>query len=74
MMDCDRKVLIDGRNRLAACKLANVEPRFAKLPAGSDPLAYIESMDTRRNVSKGQRAMATAMRYPEGEQGSRQKS
>jgi vacuolar-type H+-ATPase subunit I/STV1 len=58
-------VLIDGRNRLAACEIAKVEPRFAKLPDGSDPLAYIESMDTRRSVTKGQRAMATAMRYPE---------
>jgi hypothetical protein len=62
LADC---VLIDGRNRLAACKLANVEPIFETLPDGEDAVAYIDLMDERRNVSKGQRAMAKAMRYPE---------
>jgi hypothetical protein len=63
-------VLLDGRNRLAACKLVKFAPIFTTLPADQDPLAFIDAMDTRRNVSKGQRAMVTAFRYPEsGKQG-----
>lgn len=61
--------LIDGRNRLAACKLAGVEPRFEQLN-GRDPLAYIASANLkRRNLAKGQQAMALAMIYPEPERG-----
>jgi ParB-like nuclease domain len=58
-------VLIDGRNRLAACRLANVTPIFAELPADKDALAYIADSDARRNVTMGQLAMVTAFRYPE---------
>jgi ParB-like nuclease domain len=58
-------LLIDGRNRLAACKLAEIEPRFESLN-GHDPLAYIASANLkRRNLTKGQQAMALAMLYPE---------
>jgi hypothetical protein len=65
----DEKQLIDGRNRLAACKIAQVEPRFERLN-GHDPLAYIVSANLeRRNLNKGQRAMLAAMIYPEGQQG-----
>ena len=74
MMDAGGKVLIDGRNRLEACKLAKVEPRFAKLPDGSDPLAYIASANLmRRNLTKGQQAMALALMYPEPDKGGRGK-
>jgi hypothetical protein len=66
-------VLLDGRNRLAACKLANVEPVFMELPDDQDPLDYIDDMDERRNVSKGQRAMVRAIRYPETSKGGRGK-
>jgi len=60
--------LVDGRNRLAACKLAGVEPRVEEL--AGDPVAYIYSANVaRRNMSKGQRAMAIAKLYPEGHQG-----
>jgi hypothetical protein len=38
----------------------------------SQPLAYIAVMDERRNVSKGQRAMVKAMRYPDVEHGDQQ--
>lgn len=62
-------VLIDGRNRLAACKLAKVKPIFAELPSDQDPLDYIDAMDERRSVSKGQRAMVKAIRYPEPRKG-----
>ena len=57
--------LIDGRNRLAACRMAGVEPRFASLN-GHDPVAYILSSNiSRRNLTKGQRAMAVAHLCPE---------
>jgi hypothetical protein len=57
--------LIDGRNRHAACKLAGIEPRFESLN-GHDPLAYIASANLkRRNLTKGQQAMALAMLYPD---------
>jgi hypothetical protein len=65
--------IIDGRNRLAACKLANVEPTFEKLN-GRDPIAYIVSANLqRRNLNKGQQAMAIAMLYPETGTGGRGK-
>lgn len=58
-------MLIDGRNRLAACKLAGVEPAFEELN-GSDPVTYILSANfARRHMSKGQRAMAAARVFPE---------
>jgi hypothetical protein len=70
----DDGVLIDGRNRLEACKLAKVEPFFADMPKGRDPLAYIASANLmRRNLNKGQQAMALAMIYPESENGGRGK-
>jgi hypothetical protein len=66
--------LIDGRNRMEACKLAGVEPRFEKLN-GHDPLAYIASANLqRRNLSKGQQAMALAKIYPYAEKGGRGKN
>lgn len=53
--------LIDGRNRLAACKLAGVEPRFELIDDDRDPVAYILATNvSRRHLSKGQRAMAVA--------------
>jgi hypothetical protein len=68
------KQLIDGRNRLAACKIAQVEPRFEQLN-GHDPLAYIVSANlARRNLTKGQQAMALAMMYPNPEKGGRGKN
>lgn len=63
----DQGQLIDGRNRLKACEIAKVEPRFEKLN-GYHPLAYIVSANLeRRNLTKGQQAMALAMIYPEPE-------
>jgi hypothetical protein len=56
--------LIDGRNRLAACKLAGVEPTFET--RSGDPTAFILSQNVRRrHMTAGQRAMATAMLYRE---------
>jgi ParB-like chromosome segregation protein Spo0J len=60
MLDRDGQ-LIDGRNRLAACTLAGVEPTYTTLPDAEDAEAYIVSANTqRRNLSKGQEAMVVA--------------
>jgi ParB-like nuclease domain len=57
--------LIDGRNRLEACRRAGVEPQVEDLN-GLDPVAYIMSANiNRRNLTKGQRAMAVAKLYPD---------
>jgi hypothetical protein len=62
MLDHEGKVLIDGRCRLEACWRAGVEPVFARLPAGEDPVAYIVSANLMYQYStKGQRAMRQAM-------------
>ncbi len=66
-------MLIDGRNRREACKLAGVEPRTRVL-SGEDPTAYVLSANVhRRNLTPGQRAMAMAMLYPKPEKGGRGK-
>jgi hypothetical protein len=70
----DQGRLIDGRNRAAACEIAQVEPRFEQLN-GRDPLAFIVSANiNRRNLTKGQQAMALAMIYPDPEKGGRGKN
>jgi hypothetical protein len=62
-------VLIDGRNRLRACEIAGIEPQFVALN-GHDPAAFIVSANLeRRNLSKGQQAIALAMIYPEPTRG-----
>jgi hypothetical protein len=67
VLSADGKMLIDGRNRLKACEIAGVTPRFEKLN-GQDPLAFIASANLqRRNLSKGQQAMLMAILYPEPE-------
>lgn len=59
------EMIVDGRNRRAACKLAGVEPTVRRLN-GEDPNAYVLSANIhRRHMTKGQRAMAVAMIYPE---------
>lgn len=64
-------VLIDGRNRREACRIAGVEPRTLELN-GQDPKAFIVSSNVkRRRLTKGQSAMAVAMIYPDPKQGKR---
>lgn len=61
-------LLIDGRNRREACRRVGVTPDVEELN-GINPTAYILSANiNRRHLSKGQRAMAVAMLYPEAEQ------
>lgn len=65
--------LIDGRNRLRACEIAGVEPRFESLN-GHDPKAFIVSANlARRNLTKSQQAIALAMIYPDPDQRGRGK-
>lgn len=53
-------VLIDGRNRRAACERAGVVPAVRELN-GADPVAFIiSSNDRRRHLTKGQRATVLA--------------
>lgn len=59
VLDAEGRV-IDGRNRLAACGLAEVPPVFARYE-GDDPDGYVFAVNiSRRHLSKGQRAVLTA--------------
>ena len=49
-------VLIDGRNRLAACRIVNVQPIIENLPAGTNPWQRVWTLNgQRRDVNDGQR-------------------
>lgn len=56
--------LVDGRNRLAACELAQIEPKFVRDLDLDDDLkvaAFINTKNAqRRNVTTGQKAMSVA--------------
>jgi hypothetical protein len=61
--------IIDGRNRLAACEMAKVEPRFERFD-GKDIAAFIVATNiNRRQLTKGQQAMALAFAHTEGQRG-----
>lgn len=54
-------LILDGRNRFQACRMAGVEPESV-VYEGSDLAEYVlDSNITRRNMTTGQRAMATAL-------------
>ena len=54
-------MVLDGRNRLAACKLAGIEPRFAVIDNKSSPTMYVISKNLhRRHLSTSQRATIAA--------------
>lgn len=57
-------VLLDGRNRLKACKIAGVEPRVT-VYEGEDEGAFVRSSNERRHQSTGSRAMSTALSLAE---------
>jgi hypothetical protein len=72
MLSHDGRRLLDGRNRERACGIAEVEPRFDRLPEGVDERAYIMSLNVkRRHLNAGQQALAVALAYPEKRQGKR---
>lgn len=54
-------LIIDGRNRAKACEMVNVEPEVT-VYEGDDLAEYvIDSNTSRRHMSTGARAMATAL-------------
>jgi hypothetical protein len=75
----DNDVLIDGRNRLKACEIGGVEPRFREFPWTGAPegkeaaiTAYIVSENIRRrHLNVGQQAIMLALAYPEPRPGMR---
>lgn len=59
ILDAEGRIL-DGRNRLAACHLAGLEPRFETYD-GDDPDGYALAVNiARRHLTKGQQAMIAA--------------
>ncbi|MFE9930856.1 ParB N-terminal domain-containing protein [Streptomyces sp. NPDC005533] len=54
-------LLLDGRNRLAACELAGIQPRFTTYDGNDHARVVFSANALRRNLSKGQRAMILAM-------------
>lgn len=53
--------VIDGRNRIAACALAGVEPRVRTMPSCPDPVAYVLSLNLhRRHLDESQRGIVAA--------------
>jgi len=74
MLDAAGEMLVDGRNRREACRIAGVKPVYERLPDGVEPVDYIASVNVaRRHLTKGQRTMALAMLYPNPEKGGRGK-
>jgi hypothetical protein len=55
--------ILDGRNRVAACELAGIEPEFSTY-MGDDPDGFALAVNIRRrNLTKGQQAMVIAGAY-----------
>ncbi|HET6882661.1 MAG TPA: hypothetical protein VFI31_21010 [Pirellulales bacterium] len=54
-------LILDGRNRLHACELAQVEPRFIGWDGEGSPLAFVLSRNLhRRHLDESQRAVIAA--------------
>ena len=63
--------IVDGRNRYLACQIAGVDPAFVVVDFKDDDevRAFVVSRSERRNVTKGEHAMALALAYPEAGMG-----
>ena len=65
--------LLDGRNRLLACRDAGVEPTYTTF-TGDDPVAFVVSVNLRhRHLDTGQRAMLATKILPMLEDEARQR-
>ena len=54
-------LVLDGRNRLRACEISGVEPRFVEWDGVGSPLAFVLSRNLhRRHLNEGQRAIIAA--------------
>ncbi len=68
LLDAAGERVVDGRNRLAACRIAGVEPRFERLAPEADPLAVVVSLNVkRRNLTGSQIAIAAAEAWLQAE-------
>jgi len=57
-------LILDGRNRLSACLLANVSPSFRDYD-GAEPMAFVWSLNLeRRHLNASQKAMAAERARP----------
>lgn len=67
----DHKTIVDGRNRYEACHRAGIEPEFDDYIENDEQArALIVSANLqRRNMTKGQQAIAHAMIYPDPKRG-----
>lgn len=52
-------LVLDGRNRLAACQIAGIEPEYETYEG--DPVAYVLSSNERRHMTLPERAAAVAL-------------
>jgi ParB-like chromosome segregation protein Spo0J len=54
-------LILDGRNRYRACRLAGIEPKLRTLPEGQDALAFSLAANLhRRHLTESQRALVAA--------------
>lgn len=69
-------LVLDGRNRLRACELAGVEPRFVEWrPDGMTPVEWVVSMNLhRRHLTTAQRAALALDLLPHLEEEARERS
>jgi hypothetical protein len=67
--------IADGRNRLKACEIAGVPPRYEEIEfADEDELrAFVADRNERRDITSGERAMGHAMLFRNREKGGRGK-
>jgi hypothetical protein len=64
----EERFIVDGRNRLRACEIAGVAPRFVEIAFEDDAAVrrFVHSRGNgRRSITKGQQAIATAMLFPD---------
>ena len=63
--------IVDGRNREKACGIASVSPGYEEIEFADEAAlrTFVLDRNERRNITKGQKAMARAMLHPTAETG-----